>query len=100
MTQRNLRPFELDSIPDLDAVEQAAYEAGLAVRADAESRSAGWIDRTVEVALNTNHGFPRGEARIALQLGPADEVVAALIAGAAFAEQADAAAVDDAIAPS
>ena len=29
--------------------------------------------------MNTNHGFPRGEARIALQLGPADEVVAALI---------------------
>ncbi len=31
------------------------------------------------MALNTNHGFPRGEARIALQLGPAEEVVAALL---------------------
>ncbi len=69
----------LDPIPELDAVEQAAYEAGLAVRADAASRSAGWVARTVEVALNTNHGFPRGEARIALQVGPADEVVAALL---------------------
>ncbi|MYD53857.1 MAG: hypothetical protein F4W96_06080 [Chloroflexi bacterium] len=70
---------DLDSIPDLNADEQAAYDAGLAVRADADERSPGWIQRTVEVALNTNHGFPRGEARIALQLGPADEVVAALI---------------------
>ena len=60
-------------------MNQAAYDAGLAVRADAASRSSGWIERTVEVALNTNHGFPRGEARIALQLGPPDEVVAALI---------------------
>ncbi len=68
-----------DTVPDLNADEQAAYEAGLAVRADAESRSTGWIARTVEVALNTNHGFPRGEARIALQLGPAQEVVAALL---------------------
>ena len=67
------------SVPELDAVEQAAYEAGLAVRADAASRSAGWVARTVEVALNTNHGFPRGEARIALQVGPAEEVVAALL---------------------
>ena len=70
---------DLDSIPDLRAEEQAAYEAGLAVRADAESRSPGWIARTVDVALNTNHGFPRGEARIALQLGPAEQVVAALM---------------------
>lgn len=79
MTQSKPRPFEIESIPDLDRDEQAAYEAGLAVRADAAARSAGWIARTVEVALNTNHGFPRGEARIALQLGPADEVVAALL---------------------
>ena len=75
VTQTN-RP--LDDHPLTDE-EQAAYELGLAVRADAESRAAGWITRTVEVALNTNHGFPRGEARIALQLGPADEVVAALL---------------------
>ena len=79
MTQSKPQPSELDSIPDLDSDEQAAYEAGLAVRADAESRSPGWIERTVEVALNTNHGFPRGEARIALQLGPAAEVVEALL---------------------
>ncbi|MDE2745970.1 MAG: RNA methyltransferase [Chloroflexota bacterium] len=79
MTQSKPRPSEIDSIPDLNADEQAAYEAGLAVRADAVSRSSGWIARTVEVALNSNHGFPRGEARIALQLGPADEVVAALL---------------------
>ena len=79
MTQRNPSLADPDSIPDLDAVEQAAYDAGLAVRADAESGAPGWVERTVEVALNTNHGFPRGEARIALQLGPADEVVAALV---------------------
>ena len=79
MTQPKARAADLDAIPDLGADEHAAYDAGLAVRADAESRSAGWIERTVEVALNTNHGFPRGEARIALQLGPPDEVVAALL---------------------
>lgn len=79
MTQTKPQRQKLHSIPDLDAVEQAAYDTGLSVRADAESRSPGWIERTVEVALNTNHGFPRGEARIALQLGPADEVVAALL---------------------
>ncbi len=79
MTQRNPSLAAPESIPDLDSVEQAAYDAGLAVRADAESRASGWVERTVEVALNTNHGFPRGEARIALQLGPADEVVAALL---------------------
>lgn len=79
MTQSKPRPTYFDSIPDLDRDEQAAYEAGLAVRADAEARTAGWVERTVEVALNTNHGFPRGEARIALQLGPAEEVVAALL---------------------
>ena len=67
------------TIPDLDAEEQAAYDLGLSVRADAASRSPGWIARIVEVALNTNHGFPRGEARIALQLGPAEEVVATLL---------------------
>jgi len=79
VTQTRGRSADLDSIPDLERDEQAAYEAGRAVRADAEARSAGWVERTVEVALNTNHGFPRGEARIALQLGPAEEVVAALL---------------------
>lgn len=79
MTQRKPSFAESGSISDLDAEEQAAYEAGLAVRADAESRSPGWIGRTVDVALNTNHGFPRGEARIALQVGPVEEVVAALL---------------------
>ena len=79
MTQPKARAAELENVPDLDHDEQAAYDAGLAVRADAESRSPGWIKRTVDVALNTNHGFPRGEARIALQLGPPDEVVAALL---------------------
>lgn len=79
MTQPKARPAFLDSIPDLNTDEQAAYEAGLAVRADAAGRSSGWVERTVAVALNTNHGFPRGEARIALQLGPAEEVVAALL---------------------
>ena len=79
MTQSKPRSTELDSIPDLDRDEQTAYDAGLAVRADAQSHSPGWIERTVDVALNTNHGFPRGEARIALQLGPPDQVVAALL---------------------
>ena len=79
MTQPNPSSDSLDTIPDLSDEEQAAYDAGLAVRADAAARAPGWVARTVDVALNTNHGFPRGEARIALQLGPADEVVAALI---------------------
>jgi tRNA G18 (ribose-2'-O)-methylase SpoU len=79
VAQRKPDTTFLESVPDLDTEEQAAYDAGLAVRADTESRSAGWIARTVDVALNTNHGFPRGEARIALQLGPAEEVVAALL---------------------
>ncbi len=79
MTQPNPRVTSGAPIPELGAAEQEAYEAGLAVRADAESRAPGWIERTVEVALNTNHGFPRGEARIALQLGPPEEVVAALL---------------------
>ncbi len=70
---------DVGSVPDLSAEEQAAYELGLAVRADSASRADGWIERTVKVALNTNHGFPRGEARIALQLGPPDEVAAALL---------------------
>ncbi|MCY3568649.1 MAG: HEAT repeat domain-containing protein [Chloroflexi bacterium] len=71
--------YKSPTIPDLNSEEQAAHEAGLAVRADAEARAPGWIGRTVDVALNTNHGFPRGEARLALQLGPAEEVVAALL---------------------
>ena len=79
MTQSRPAIGEIDSIPDLSADEQAAYEAGLVVRADAEACSPGWIARAVELALNSNHGFPRGEARIALQLGPAREVVAALL---------------------
>ena len=79
MTQRRATHSDLDSIPPLRSDEQAAYDAGLAVRADAESCSPGWIERTVKVALEANHGFPRGEARIALQLGPPAEVVAALL---------------------
>ncbi|MCY3558999.1 MAG: HEAT repeat domain-containing protein [Chloroflexi bacterium] len=79
MTQRKPQVSDLGCIPDLNSEEQAAYEVGLAVRADAEARAPGWVARTVDVALNTNHGFPRGEARIALQLGPAEEVVAALL---------------------
>ena len=79
MTQPNQQAADLSLIPSLDAEEQAAYAAGLAVRADAASGACGWIERTVDAALNTNHGFPRGEARIALQLGPAREVVAALL---------------------
>ncbi len=79
MTQTNSEAADLDAVPALGPDEQAAYDAGLAVRADADARSPGWIERTVQVALNANHGFPRGEARIALQLGPANEVVAALL---------------------
>ncbi len=79
MSQPNPQTTDSTLIPSLDAEEQAAYAAGTAVRADAAWRSDGWIERTVDVVLNTNHGFPRGEARIALQLGPAREVVAALL---------------------
>ena len=77
--QTNPPASALDSVPELAEVDEAAYQAGLAVREDAAGRSAGWIERTVFVALNASHGFPRGEARIALALGPPAAVVAALL---------------------
>lgn len=63
----------------LSPEEQDAYDTGMAVRADADARNPGWVARAVTLALNAKHGFPRGEARIALQLAPADQAVAALI---------------------
>lgn len=69
----------LDSIPDLSAEDAEAYALGLAVRAAAETRGDGWVEMAAEVALTASHGFPRGEARIALQLAPAQEAVAALL---------------------
>ena len=67
------------SIPDLSTDDAEAYALGLAVRSAAERRDAGWVRMAAEVALTASHGFPRGEARIALQLAPADEAVAALL---------------------
>ena len=70
---------ELDTIPALDAAEAEAHALGLAVRRAAERREDGWVALATETALTAAHGFPRGEARIALQLAPAEEAVATLI---------------------
>ena len=69
----------MDAIPALSRVDEAAYQLGLEVRALSEAKPNGWIDRCVDLALNENHAFPRGEARIALQLAPAPLVVAAML---------------------
>ncbi len=74
------RPTDpLRATPPLSTEDAAAYRDGLAIRALAESGEAGWIDACVDLALNATHAFPRGEARIALQLAAAEEVVAALL---------------------
>ena len=70
---------ELDITPDLPPDDAGAYAEGLAVRAAAERRDAGWVQYAARVALTAHHGFLRGEARIALQIAPADEAVAALL---------------------
>ena len=67
------------ALPLLDPDEQDAYDAGMSMRADAAARNPGWVERAVTLALNAKHGFPRGEARIALQLAPANEAVVALL---------------------
>lgn len=68
-----------DHPPELPPHEQAAYDLGLEIRALAGARAQGWLTRCVAVALHSDHPFPRGEARIALQLAPAADVVAALL---------------------
>ncbi len=70
---------EKAGLPNLSPEDREAYDTGMAMRADAEAREPGWVGRAVTLALNAKHGFPRGEARIALQLAPADEAVAALL---------------------
>ena len=69
----------LMTVPPLSPADATAYEEGLALRALAQSGRLGWVDRAVDAALNAGHPFPRGEARIALQLAPAGAVVAALL---------------------
>ena len=69
----------LDAVPDLAGGDAEAYALGLAVRGAAERGEVGWVAMAVEAALTAGHGFPRGEARIALQLASAEEAVAALI---------------------
>ena len=70
---------ELEGVPALGAEEAAAYAQGKALRALAEAEGAGWVARCVEAALEAEHPYPRGEARVALQLAPAAEVVGALL---------------------
>lgn len=70
---------ELIVVPELSVEDAAAIAAGLALRRAAERREHGWVDQAAAAALTAAHGFPRGEARIALQLAPAEEAVAALI---------------------
>ena len=69
----------LDTIPGLDAADAEAHALGLAVRRAAERRDDGWVALATETALTAAHGFPRGEARIALQLAPPEEAVTALV---------------------
>ena len=69
----------LHALPPLDAAHAAAQAAGLALRARAEARAQGWVQEAVQAALHADHPFLRGEARIALQFAPADQVVAALL---------------------
>ena len=69
----------MQSVPPLSAEDAAAYRDGLAIRATAAGGASGWIDTCVAMALNATHAFPRGEARIALQLAPPASVVAALL---------------------
>ncbi|MEE9277651.1 MAG: TrmH family RNA methyltransferase [Dehalococcoidia bacterium] len=79
MRTDRMQDESLQMIPALGAEEAAAYAEGLALRALAEERAAAWVERCITVALEATHPFPRGEARIALQSAPADEVVAALL---------------------
>ncbi len=69
----------LHSVPTLSSVDESAHRLGLEVRALPQDQPEGWIDHCVDLALNENHAFPRGEARIALQLAPAEQVVAAML---------------------
>lgn len=69
----------LRCVPPLEAAEEAAYREGLALRALAAGRGPGWVEESVRAALESPHPFPRGEARIALQMAPPDAVVAALL---------------------
>ena len=70
---------DLDGIPPLSPTDEAAHRLGLDLRQAAASQTDGWMDRCLDIALNHDHAFPRGEARIALQFAPADAVVAALL---------------------
>ena len=69
----------MQSVPPLSPEDATAYRDGLAIRERAAEGAAGWIDACVDMVLNATHAFPRGEARIALQLAPAEGAVAALL---------------------
>ena len=68
-----------ETLPPLSRTDQAAYDLGIEIRGVASTAAPGWLDHAVDVALNHPHPFPRGEARIALQLAPQDEAIAALL---------------------
>ena len=72
-------PDDSSTLPPLSPTDQAAYELGLEIRKLAAEGAPGWLDHAVDAALNHPHPFPRGEARIALQLAPQAEAVAALL---------------------
>ena len=79
MSRRTDQPSALHEIPQLAPAEAVAYAQGQSLRALAEARAEGWVDRCLEVALEAEHPYPRGEARVALQRAPAPEVVRALL---------------------
>ena len=72
-------PDDSHVLPPLNPTDQAAYELGLEIRTLAAEAVPGWLHHAVDAALNHPHPFPRGEARIALQLAPQAEAVAALL---------------------
>lgn len=79
MSRRTDQPSALHELPPLAPAEAAAYAQGRALRALAEARADGWVNRCLEAALEAEHPFPRGEARLALQQAPAPAVVRALL---------------------
>lgn len=79
MSRRTDQPSALHEIPQLAPAEAAAYAQGRELRALAEARTDGWVNRCLEMALEAEHPFPRGEARVALQQAPAPTVVRALL---------------------
>ncbi len=66
-------------LPPLSPTDQAAFDLGLAIRTLAALATPDNLALALDAALNHPHPFPRGEARIFLQLAPPTETIAALL---------------------